>query len=616
MAKQYYTQTSFSRGMVSLPIFVRSDLQAQSNGLMSLENAFITPTGGIKRREGTQFIDTLSGKSRLISFGTPNGEVLIILINLKLYIYENEILTYEHATDWAESDLGRIQWTQSLDTLFLVHPDFEPKQLLKNTDVWQLKNWEFEENDNGQKLDPFYKFEDTKGVVLTPLGTTGTFQINTSSNYFSTENIGGKIRLNNGEIEITDIIDTDTIEVQSIKDLENTNANNDWSEQCFSDFRGFPISVSFYQNRLIIGGAKSLPHKVWMSKTGEVFNFDFGEGLDDEAITFTLLSDRREHIATVFSGRHLQILTAESEWMIQGEPLTPATIKIKKQTAIGTDETHYIPPQNVEGSTIFVAQNGKEIREFIFGEVDQSYQSYDLALLSGHLMKTPIDQVYNDENRQLFVVMENGEIAVLVHHKSVDITAWSIYKTQGNFQSIAVVGGETFVAVERANGVFLEKFNSELQLDCAIENENTNEVSLPHLNNQSVAWVGDNFESNLENLIEDDTLSLPSEMEKVSVGLSFSHLIEPLPILTLTGAVAKKWRLIELRLNLKDSHFLEAEVKGEKHSVQLDEENYTGSYRFKSLGYVENLTIPLWKIESEHPYYFELLGFTAFVKTV
>ena len=75
-----------------------------------------------------------------------------------------------------------------------------------------------------------------------------------------------------------------------------------------------------------------------------------------------------------------------------------------------------------------------------------------------------------------------------MHHKSVDITAWSIYKTQGNFQSIAVVGGETFVVVERANGVFLEKFNAEFQLDCAVKNENTNEISLPHLNNQNVGW--------------------------------------------------------------------------------------------------------------------------------
>ncbi len=353
-----------------------------------------------------------------------------------------------------------------------------------------------------------------------------------------------------------------------------------------------------------------------MSKTGDVFNFDFGEGLDDEAITFTLLSDRREHIATVFSGRHLQILTAESEWMIEGDPLTPATVRVKKQTTIGSDETHYIPPQTVEGSTIFIAQNGKEIREFIYGEVEQSYQSYDLALLAGHLMKTPVDQTYNDEDRKLFVVMASGEMAILVHHKSVDITAWSLYKTEGSFQSVAVIGGETFVVVQRATGVFLEKFNSEFQLDCAVENENTDTVSLAHLNNQNVAWVGDNFQSNLEVKVEENIISLPKEMENISAGLIFSHLIEPLPILTLSGAVAKKWRLIELRVNIKDSHVLETQVQGENHTVQLDNELYTGSYRFKSLGYVENLTIPLWKIESAYPYSFEFLGFTAFVKTV
>lgn len=227
MPKQYYTQTSFSRGMVSLPIFVRSDLEAQSNGLMSLENAYVTPTGGIKRREGTQFINTLSGKARLISFGIPTGEVLVILTNLKLYIYENEVLIYEHETEWSESELNRVQWTQSLNTLFLAHPEFEPKQLLKNKGIWQFKSWEFEENSDGQKLDPFYKFEDTKGVVLTPFAMTGIFQINTSSQYFIEDHVGLRIRFNDGEVEILEILNDESISVQSIKDLSSLDTNDE-----------------------------------------------------------------------------------------------------------------------------------------------------------------------------------------------------------------------------------------------------------------------------------------------------------------------------------------------------------------------------------------------------
>lgn len=111
MPKQTYTQTSFSHGMVFLPIFVRSDLEAQSNGLMTLENAYVTPTGGIKRREGTRFMDTLSGKSRLINFGTAGQEVLVVLNNLKLSVYEQDIKVFEVAAPWDENDMGQVQWT-------------------------------------------------------------------------------------------------------------------------------------------------------------------------------------------------------------------------------------------------------------------------------------------------------------------------------------------------------------------------------------------------------------------------------------------------------------------------------------------------------------------------
>ncbi|MBN2779942.1 MAG: hypothetical protein JXQ74_02630 [Alphaproteobacteria bacterium] len=615
MPKQTYTQTSFSHGMVSLPIFVRSDLEAQSNGLMTLENAYVTPTGGIKRREGTRFIDTLLGKSRLINFGAAKQEVLVVLSNLKIAIYEEDVKVFEATSPWRENEIQHVQWTQNVDTLFLVHPDFAPKKLRKAKNVWQFQNWIFQTNIDGLTLDPFYKFDDTEGVLLTPLGTSGTFIVNVSTQYFSEEHIGLKIRLNDGEMIITQVIDDSSIQVQSSKDLISLDQSSDWIESCFSDQRGWPISISFHQNRLVVGGSKSLPHKVWMSKTGDFFNFDFGEGLDDEAITFSLLSDQREHISSVFSGTHLQVLTAQSEWMVGGEPLTPATINVKKQTTIGSHLDRYLPPQNVEGATIFIAKNGKEIREFIYGEVEKTYQSYDLALLAGHLMETPVDQTYNDENRKLYVVMETGNMAVLVLNKSVGVAGWSVYKTQGNFQSIAIVNGQTYISVARATGVFLEKFDERVHLDSSISTKDANVVILPHLNNQNSGWTGDDFRSG-EDVVQDNNLGLPEIMETTDAGLNYTHVIEPLPILNLNGEVAKKWRLIELRLSLKKSHLLELSMQDETHTVQLDEDVFTGSYRLKALGYIEDLTTSLWKIESNKPYAFEFLGYTAFIKTI
>lgn len=88
------------------------------------------------------------------------------------------------------------------------------------------------------------------------------------------------------------------------------------------------------------------------------------EGLDDEAIEFAILSDQVNAIRAVFSGRHLQVFTSGADFMVTGDPLTTANMKLKRQTRTGSPTGHYIPPRDVDGATLFVARNGRKLREF------------------------------------------------------------------------------------------------------------------------------------------------------------------------------------------------------------------------------------------------------------
>ena len=139
-----------------------------------------------------------------------------------------------------------------------------------------------------------------------------------------------------------------------LEDLPGIEPTPDFEEPAFSALRGWPVTVAFHQDRLVIGGSRDLPNRLWLSKAGDLFNFDLGEGLDDEAIEFPILSDQVNAIRGVFSGRHLQVFTSGAEWMVTGDPLTPTSVQARRQTRIGSVVDRYVPPKNVDGATLFV----------------------------------------------------------------------------------------------------------------------------------------------------------------------------------------------------------------------------------------------------------------------
>jgi hypothetical protein len=77
---------------------------------------------------------------------------------------------------------------------------------------------------------------------------------------------------------------------------------------------------------MVIGGSRDLPNSLWLSKTGDHFNFDVGDDLDDEAIAFRLVDNDTPAIRALMSGRQLQVFASTSEWVVTGTPLTPTNI--------------------------------------------------------------------------------------------------------------------------------------------------------------------------------------------------------------------------------------------------------------------------------------------------
>ena len=145
----------------------------------------------------------------------------------------------------------------------------------------------------------------TDDVTLQADAVSGAINITASSNVFVSDHEGTRLRIKGKEIEIDSVASPTVVSATTIEDLTDTNATEFWQEQAFSDVRGYPATVAFHQDRLVIGGSRDLPNRLWFSKTGDLWTFDLGTGLDDEAIEFGIFSDQVNAIRAVFSSRDL-----------------------------------------------------------------------------------------------------------------------------------------------------------------------------------------------------------------------------------------------------------------------------------------------------------------------
>lgn len=628
MSRIRQVKTTFTAGEVSRTLLGRGDLKAYENGALSLRNVFIQPTGGVTRRAGLRYVDNAAGTGRLIAFEFSTEQTyLLVVTDSQIAIYADGVLDTTLSAPWSADQITQLAWTQSADTLLLTHPETVPQKLVRTSAGFALEDWTFFEED-GVSRQPYYKFAAT-AVTVTPSGTSGSITLTASADVFDSGHVGARLKVGGKEIEVTAYNSPTVVSVSTIETLASSSATIDWEEQAFSPVRGYPVSVAFHQDRLVIGGSRDLPNRLWFSKSGDLFNFDLGEGLDDESIAFSILSDQVNAIRGIFSGRHLQVFTSGAEWMVTGDPLTPSTVQILRQTRIGSVTTRYIPPITVDGATLFVARNGEQIQEFLYTDLEQAYQTTDLALVSRHILPTPIDQDFDQKRRLLFVVRDDGKMAVLTLFRSEEVAAWSLHETQGAVLAVSVVGDVVYILVNRDGTYIVEEFDDSLNLDSALTGESesptANWSGLDHLEGQTVSIVADGVVQ-ADKIVTGGAVTLDEAASSVEIGLSYTHIIEPLPPSAIdNGGSGRAIRLVEGLFRLEGTAALKLDVGrglkdvslrrlGESEILDAAAPTVSGDIRVRALGWQADGTNPLWRIEQDVPLPFTLLSVTTELK--
>lgn len=582
MSRLMQYQSSFTMGEFDPLIKGRVDIAQYTNALDKATNVICIPQGGVERRPGTQFLldvtDTLGtgidaqNGIRLVPFEFSTSESFMLCFvkistgasnNVRMFVfYEgNQILNINSGPDYlpislGNIDLDRMTFTQSADTLILIHPDLAPTSVVRgaNNQSWTVVPITL--------VSPKYPFTPSTtepSANITPSSIDGTATITSSSGIFTTDMVDQYIQVKNGfgRAKIIEYTSATSVKTNVEVPFFNTSAVNsgEWEleegyEDVWSSTRGYPRSGTFHEGRLYFGGSKSLPSALFGSKVGDFFNFKESEGLDDDAVFSILSNDAVNGITGLRSGRDLQIFTTGNEFYVQqaeGDPITPGNLTIKAATKSGSKEG--IMPVAAEGGTIFLQRAGKALREFLFSDVELSYQSNNISLLSSHLLKTPKKMSFrratstDDGDLLLIVNGDDGTIAAYSIHRTQKVVAPSELITDGTFEDCGVDQNDIYVIVKRTinnnTKYYVELLDDDRTTDCSLQlfdgsNDGNKPTSttitgLSHLEGKTVEVVRDDI------FIGEKTVSsgqitidqIPTTY--VELGLHYDVLIRTLP---------------------------------------------------------------------------------------
>lgn len=591
MARFVDFTTNFSTGELDPLLRARVDLQQYGNALSKATNVLIQPQGGLRRRPGTKHILELPNTStasagngvRLVPFQfSVDDSYMLCFTHNRMYVIKNGVVQANInasgnnylTTSIGSSIVDDMCWTQSADTLIVVHPDLQPVQITRTSDTaWTATTITFDSI-------PKYAFTMTVTTPsvghLTPSAVSGNITLTSQNSYFTSSHVDQYINASpQGRAKIV-AVDSGTT-VRAITEYPFFNTSNipqgSWEvesgyEAVWSSTKGWPRSVTFHEGRLYFGGSKSRPSTIWGSKINLFFDFVPSESLDDDAVEATLDTNELNVITDIISSRDFQVFTTGGEFYVpqQGtDPITPLTFTFKNVSRNGIKPGTRV--QSVESGSIYIQRQGKSLNEFIFSDTQLTYITQRISLLAGHLLKGPqriaLRRASSTEEADLLLMTNttDGSMAAFSIMRSQQITAPSEYTTDGQFIDVGVDVTQIYCVTKRVfnstTRYFVERFQDDLYTDCAFTGgAAASASSLPHVG-KSLDVITDGVPQSDETVSGGGSVTFDrASTTSYEVGLPITVYVKTMPVeikLQTGSRVSFKKRIVEISAVLEET---------------------------------------------------------------
>jgi hypothetical protein len=478
---------------------------------------------------------------------------------------------YEIPSPYDETHLADLHYVQSGDVLTIVHPQYAPRELRRNS----ATNWTLEVITFGSTLAAPTISSVTPTLASSPsdtqtysyvatnvaddqldesvassastavnqifdTGAINTITFGSAARRNVYRQVGGLYGFIGQTITTTLIDDNIAPDVSKTPPLNQNPFATDW-----------PGAVTYFGQRRAFGGTTLLPQSFWLTKVGTESNLDYSLPYRaDDAIAVKLAAREASTIRHLVPLGDLIILTSAGEFSIQSDgPLTIETAR--RSPTQGYVGANNVQPVVVDNDLIYAAARGGHLRGLGYSFDRQSYMSVDLSVRAAHLFdfKTITDMAFvRAPTPIVWVVSSDGGLVGMTYVPGEEVRAFHTHFTDGYFESICAVAegdedivyaivkreidGATVRYVECMAPRFYTGAENAFFVDAGVTYDGaaaTTISGLDHLEGETVAILADGGVV-LPQTVTGGEITLETAAEVVQVGLPLTRELKTLPV--------------------------------------------------------------------------------------
>lgn len=324
----------------------------------------------------------------------------------------------------------------------------------------------------------------------------------------------------------------------------------------------YPSANTQYDQRRVFAGTLKNPTRILMTNAGQqdLMMYHLPTMADDrislEAVTSD--ADRIIHAVALDS---LLLFSRSAELRVftqNSDSLSPDSVAVRVQSYVGANQ---VQPVVCNANVLYAASRGGHLRVLNYAYSAQGYESADLSLICPHLFdnKEIVDIALSKSPIQIaWVITNDGKLKVLTYYPEQSIKAWSVFETDGEFESCCSVpegkedhlyvvvkrevNGKEVRYIERLEYINIPNNDDCRQLDSFIDNTNvlmsenkSGEMTLTgleHLEGKMVVAFADGVPHKPVQVVNGSIKIAQNGAKKIAVGIPYKSRLVTVPLAT------------------------------------------------------------------------------------
>ena len=271
-----------------------------------------------------------------------------------------------------------------------------------------------------------------------------------------------------GVCRVTAFNSSTSVDIEVLDDFGNTTLTDDWLEGEWSDRRGYPSSVVFFDGRQWF----LRDDKFWGSESDGFTLFNLDTEGDSGSIQRNIATGGSVNSGVAMLAlQRLLLLTAGSESTARAssfdEPLTPTNTSVKDASTQGAAA---ISPVKLDGRGIFVQKSGIKLYQILYNFEANDYTSQDLNRLNDVIGGDGILElaVQRQPETYIWCARDDGIGLLLLYDDREDALGWFTAETDGIIESVFVLPGTTqdrfYAWIQRTVGGSTVRYREKMAL--------------------------------------------------------------------------------------------------------------------------------------------------------